>query len=98
MAINNRSITSAESEQFLIDFLKKYEYLGPKMENHKKVRRVEDTYTLTVDRISTKFLDDLLNNSKVLDVYYNAVHPPQGMTYGINMRYRLYVKYKKIPL
>ena len=91
-----RSITAIESEKFLSKFFENYEFLGAKLQNHKKVRRAEDTYTLTIDRLSTSFLSALLNHSKVLDLYYNPVYSPPGTGYGINLRYRLYIKYKKV--
>tara|TARA_A100001011_G_C14316439_1_gene848221 strand:+ start:5433 stop:5762 length:330 start_codon:yes stop_codon:yes gene_type:complete len=92
----SRSITSAESEKFLSKFFEKYEILGAKMSNHKKVTSEEDTYTLTIDRISLEFLGDIAAQSKVKDIYYNPVYSPPGTGYGINLRYRLYVKYQKI--
>jgi hypothetical protein len=94
-----RSITSSESESFLSSFLEeKYKFLGAKIENHKKQRGIEDTYTLTVDRMSNSFLNELLSDPKVMDVYYNPVHSPPGMRYGINIRYRIYIKYNKVPI
>ncbi len=92
-----RSITSAESEQLLkIFFEGKYNFLGAKLENHKKVRGVEDTYTLTVDKMCIDFIKDLSADPRVVTVYYNPLHPPQGLSYGLNLRYRIYVKYEKV--
>jgi len=98
MATIERSITSSESEKFLNNFFEKYDYLGPKMQNHKKVINIEDTYTLTIDKMSSRLLEELTSDSKVLDVFYNPTHAPPGVEYGINMRYRIYVKYKKVPI
>ena len=98
MATIERSITSSESEKFLNKFFEKYDYLGPKMQNHKKVISIEDTYTLTIDKMSSRLLEELTNDNKVLDVFYNAPHAPPGVEYGINMRYRIYIKYKKVAI
>lgn len=94
-----RSITSSESENLLSKFFEgKYSFLGAKLENHKKVRGVEDTYTLTVDKMSIDFIKELSGDPRVITVYYNPLHPPQGLSYGLNLRYRLYIKYEKVDL
>jgi len=92
--VNERSITSRESKNFLKKFLEEFDYLGPKLENHKKSRNTMDTYQFTVDRMSKNLIDKLTSHSKVKDVYYHPVFPPQG--YGIALRYKIYVFYNKV--
>jgi hypothetical protein len=91
---SERSITSRESRIFLEKFLEKYDYLGPRLANHKKSRNTDDTYQFTMDRISKSFVDSLTRHTKVKDVYFHPVHPPQG--YGISLRYKIYVFYNKV--
>ena len=91
---NKRSISSRESKAFLKKFLEDYDYLGPKLKNHKKSRNTVDTYQFTIDRISFSFIENLTNHNKVKDVYYHPVFPPQG--YGISLRYKIYVHYEKV--
>jgi hypothetical protein len=96
--IKSRSITSRESLIFLREKLKDLQYLGIKWENHKKTSRTKDTYQLTIDRISDAAIGLLIESEYVKDVYYNPSMAPQGAGYGIDLRYRLYVCYEKIPI
>jgi len=91
---NKRSITSRESKNFLKKFLEQYDYLGPKLDNHKKSRNTIDTYQFTLDRMSKNLIDSLMKHPKVKDVYYHPVFPPQG--YGISLRYKIYIFYNKV--
>ena len=92
--INERSITSRESKNFLKKFLEEFDYLGPKLENHKKSRNTVDTYQFTLDRMSRGLINSLTEHPKVKDVYYHPVFPPNG--YGISLRYKVYVFYNKV--
>jgi len=96
--IKNRSITSRESLEFLREKLGGLEHLGIKWDNHKKTSRTKDTYQITIDRISDTAIGKLVESEYVKDVYYNPSMAPQGSGYGIDLRYRLYVCYEKIPI
>ena len=96
--IKNRSITSRESLEFLKELLSDLEYLGVKWDNHKKTPRTKDTYQVTIDKISDAAIGRLIESDHVKDVYYNPSMAPQGSGYGVDLRYRLYVCYKKIPI
>ena len=94
-----RSITSSESEILLSKFFEgKYNFLGAKLETTKRLEELRDTYTLTVDKMSIDFIKELSDDPRVIAVYYNPLHPPQGLSYGLNLRYRLYIKYEKVDL
>jgi hypothetical protein len=88
-----RSITSKESLKFFTDMDKKFPHLGMNLSNHKKTYRSSDTYQVTIDKISFSFLKSLSSSRLVDEAYFNPLMGPDG--YGINMRYRLYIKYNK---
>lgn len=96
--IRTRSITSKESISFLQEILEDLDYLGVKWDNHKKTPKTQDTYQVTADKISDEAIGRLVENEKVRDVYYCPSMPPSGMGYGVDMRYRIYVRYNKVPI
>ena len=72
-------------------------FLGFK--NHKKQigRMKEDTYSFTVKLISLPFLDKIQKHKYVKSVYFSASHaPPGGAVDSVSLRYKIYIKYKKI--
>ena len=72
-------------------------FLGFK--NHKKQigRMREDIYSFTVKLISLPFLDKIQKNKHVKSVYFSASHaPPGGAVDSVSLRYKVYIKYKKI--
>ncbi len=93
---NKRSNTSKESLEFLQEKLQEFEYIGANFSNHKKTRDMNDTYQVTVDKISDSSISALLESEIVKDVFYHPSMAPVG--YGISLRYRLYVSYNKVPL
>lgn len=93
-----RSITSRESLKFLEENLEGFEYLNPKWGNHKKTPRTKDTYQITIDKMSYQLLNNLLTDEKVGDAYFCPSMPPSGMGYGVDLRFRLYIKYNKVEV
>ena len=72
-------------------------FLGFK--NHKKQigRMKEDIYSFTVKLISLPFLDKIQKHRHVDSVYFSASHaPPGGAVDSVSLRYKIYIKYKKI--
>ena len=53
---NKRSITSKESLEYLKSKFEGFEYVRPNWSNHKKARGMDDTYQITVDKISNKVI------------------------------------------
>ena len=96
--IRTRPITSSESFKFLKGTLDELDYLGVNWSNHKKAPKTKDTYQITLDKLSDEAIARLVESEKVSDVYYCASMPPSGMGYGIDMRYRLYVRYNKVEI
>lgn len=98
MATTERSITSKESLEFLKKVFKDFDHLGPNLSNHKKTPRTQDTYQITIDKMSDSIIDRIMSdeNIGVKDVMYNPLVAPQG--YGISLRYRMYIVYDKISL
>lgn len=69
-------------------------FLGFK--NHKKHDLLENTFRFTVDLISLDFLISLMEEPKVINVYFNPSAPPPGASIdGISWRYKIYVQYEK---
>ena len=96
--IKTRSITSKESLEFLKNILSEFDNLNIKWENHKKTARTKDTYQITLDKMSIKALNKLLDHEIIKDVYYCPSMPPSGQGYGIDLRYRIFVVYNKKKL
>jgi|TARA_R110002012_G_scaffold306985_2_gene512199 hypothetical protein len=96
--IRTRPITSSESFKFLQDALAELDYLKVNWDNHKKAPRTKDTYQLTMDKLSDEAIARLVESEKVSDVYYCASMPPSGMGYGVDLRYRVYIRYNKIEI
>tara|TARA_A100001015_G_C14953434_1_gene697732 strand:- start:177 stop:494 length:318 start_codon:yes stop_codon:yes gene_type:complete len=98
MATLERSITSKESLEFLKSVFQGFEHLGVNLKNHKKTPRTQDTYQITVDKLSDTFITRIKEWSdyEIKDVYYHPLIAPQG--YGISLRYRVYIVYGKIKL
>ena len=90
-----RSLTKAECLDFLKHKLDDLEYLGVKWGNFKKTARTSDTYQVTIDKISDEAIGRLISSELVKDVYYCASMPPGGSGYGVDLRYRLFVKFNK---
>ena len=97
MAIT-RSITSKESLRFLKNCFEGYDHLGINLANHKKTRGVEDTYQVTVDKLSDAILEKMISEDLVKDVYYCPLTAPPGQGYGITLRYRMFIVYEKVSL
>ena len=93
---SKRSITSKESLEFLKFKLDEFHYIGANWSNHKKTKGVDDTYQITVDKISDGAISALLEDEWVSDVYYHPSMAPVG--YGISLRYRMYISYEKVPI
>ena len=93
-----RSITSRESLKFLEERLEGFDHLVPKWGNHKKTPRTKDTYQITIDKMSHSLLNSLLEDERVNDAYFCPSMPPSGMGYGVDLRFRLYIKYNKVEV
>lgn len=96
--IKSRPITSNEALKFLQDTLEDLDYLNVKWSNFKKTPKTKDTYQITIDKLSDKAIERLLESEKVSDVYYCPSMPPSGMGYGIDLRYRLHVIFNKVEI
>jgi len=90
-----RSLTRSESLKFLKDSLSDLEYLGINWDNFKKTARTTDTYQVTIDKISDEAIGRLIDSDLVKDVYHCASMPPGGSGYGVDLRYRLFIKFNK---
>tara|TARA_B100000214_G_scaffold348736_1_gene301035 strand:- start:2153 stop:2467 length:315 start_codon:yes stop_codon:yes gene_type:complete len=96
--IRSRPITSKEAFKLLQTTLEDLDYLNVKWENFKKTPRSEDTYQVTIDKISDEAIGRLVESELVKDVYYCPSMPPSGMGYGIDLRYRLHVRFNKVKI
>lgn len=103
MGINSKEITLNQSLQVIKDCLttndeeKELKFLGFK--NHKKQigKMSEDFYSFTVKLICIEFLQNIQNHPKVASVFFSAAHaPPGGAVDSISLRYKVYIKYKKV--
>ena len=93
-----RSITSTESLRFLKSVFAGLDYVGVNYGNHKKTPKTTDVYQVTIDKLSDEAIGRLIESENVLDVYYCPSMPPSGMGYGIDLRFKLYVKYSKVEI
>ena len=93
-----RSITSTESLRFLKSIFSDLKYVGANFSNHKKTPKTVDVYQITIDKLSDEAIGRLIENDKVLDVYYCPSMPPSGMGYGIDLRFKLFVRYDKVEI
>ena len=83
MATTERSITSKESLEFLTRVFDEFQHLGPNLSNHKKTPRSQDTYQITIDKMSDSIIDRIMSDDSigVKDVMYNPLVAPQGIWY-----------------
>jgi hypothetical protein len=96
--ITSRPITSDEALNFMKKILSNIDYLNVNWSNFKKAPRTSDTYQVTVDKLSDDAIGRLIEADIVSDVYYCASMPPSGMGYGIDLRFRLYVRFNKVKI
>ena len=93
-----RPITSKEALKFLEETLSDLDYLNVKWSNFKKTPKTSDTYQVTIDKLSDEAIGRLIDSHLVSDVYYCPSMPPSGMGYGIDLRYRLHVRFNRIKI
>ena len=104
MGINNKKEVSLDQSLEIIKSCllsrnreEELKFLGFK--NHKKQigRMKEDIYSFTVKLISLEFLNKIQKHKNVKSVYFSAAHaPPGGAVDSVSLRYKVYIRYKKI--
>lgn len=91
-----RDLTIEESLEILEKYVSKQEKSLLQFKNHMKYSRekIKNTFRFTTVVMSVDFLSDLLADTQVKNVYYNAaVPPPGGSTDGTSLRYKIYIQY-----
>ena len=70
---------------------------GDSFMNFRNLRKhsiMTNTYRFTVDIVSLDFLISLMEDEKILNVYFNPSIPPPGTGIdGISLRYKIYVQF-----
>ncbi len=90
-----RDVTLEESRAVISKHLKNSPEIA-ELKNHKKFNKMENTYRFTLEIISIKFLNSLLRDRNVDDVFFSPSAPPPGLGFdGTSLRYKVYVVYKK---
>ena len=92
--MSNKKISLEESEQIIKSYIDDLEVKFLNFRNHKKYKRMSNTFTFTLKAMSMDLMSDLLADDRIKNVFYAPSAPPpgQGMD-GISFRYRVYVQY-----
>lgn len=92
--MGGRKLSIEESEEIIKGYIDDLDQNFLRFSNHKKYKRLKNTFSFTLRAMSMDLMSDLLADERVKNVFYTPSAPPpgQGMD-GISFRYRVYVQY-----
>ena len=93
--MSNKKISAEESEEIIKRYIESLDAGFLNFKNHKKYKRMKNTFSFTLRAMSIDLMSDLLADSRIKNVFYTPSAPPpgQGMDW-ISFRYRVYVQYQ----